>query len=1811
MLDEILLTTLQEVALEGAQGCALDRVWELSTLPDGIQLDDAYRQHLWQLLLQEPVLAFYTLKQVDNEQVAEPFPLHTVGKKPSARVDWFRFPPAHPLLASVLESNHSWRADLRVAASTEFRLNTLGIYSIGSIDLTSDTLTLLEAVGKSRHQGVLQAQLATDFNVHTRVAFYSLRLLEAAGAVAIREVFVTDPRRMQANSTAVPGYHTNLVHLTAFVEHAAPLPVFRSVERRAQSVHKAEAGPPSDEVEVYAVGSVDRPVQDAISLVAAAAGQEMREGDLKRALGYMGAQAQHREWRRVKTKLLSGGYIEEFFARSERATIACFRLRAQYAPTTASSDNIPDDDDPGDFLAETTGSGLVAELSLLEQLFNTVKASGSQGIVVTDLFKRLGLNYKRTFRHITELQKRFNVQRSMESQGKQTVYRLFVPSESQLQTSTKCTAIAQPPELKGPAEEARALASGQPAPSSAMHMLVSDQTSLQVLEQPAVTEVAAGSRRARPAKPKMANHVTMLRSTLLAEEMVTYADACAMMAILEPGKAPIKAVPKTVDRVIGQLVQEGVCKLGRVTLVGVKSLSFRVLLSRTATRPESELLAAAASRLREKRTGISENRRIAMADPNLPSAPPRIGIDKTQTILLPSLTTALLAEQGFIFAKMVRTRMLHYFLVQHVVGLLHGTVGSKDGTRLRQSSASGVAGLDKQNTTERSNQPAATSLPHEFELEGLLEAMPLELVAQALGIHFPVPDFVRRCTAGMRVGDLPATDRNQICYNAQILGRVVTAMHTLNRMQLVRTLIAPRVRHVRSVPKATGRYHLQVQALVEMPGTLSFALAQNVQPEEDGRVARSFSFATVADVDTYWHAMEFVFRELPPHEARTFFPASAVPEMISPKSWCTDSAASISQRAAMADLFRKQQLEKPLTLERRETLAAELGCSAEQLLRFTYEQRRVQRLQALRLQVSSVVQYTGKQTGSVAKRPAAAFQEAGHVQAYKRQRLAKEAAAAAEVAAAAAAAKEKVPDKDSQQEEDVDDFDETPATGCSLIQPIRKERRRARHVWLPEDDKMLLRAYAKWHAVHGSGVSTDWANIEGLPHRFTPDLCRRRFVVMRRNPHRSEATDRSIALLIAYEVNQLQQQRAAERTTHQRPMALPGQTSLVQANRKLAAAARTHLDHLTEGDMSADQAHDPLEPTEVQVEAALEACTQQQHYFEGNRATSIRRRPVVYQKVQAPQGEDRRRQQEEHAVQRGHVAHNEQALREKIPSTVLSCVADLIRLLLLHTGTDGRVPPVLAAAFQRFTEREVAAGFQLLRRQGFVSKQKKSSGRRFALSLRFKASCQVPRFPRALGLEASLCLSCLTDVRKMNDEWSVPEHPCGGDVACVLAMAADHHVELRMKLGDYAAKPATTAADRYRESLNDAPRNEWLDDVEQAVAEVPLAVLRQMHPAAPVDSPAAVMLAIDGDAGTSTPALLAVAPSAGHMHEASNAVGHSAQVVSQAEESLPQNASDGDACIDVEPAGEQHLPRKQRLHGRKRQLVGTEAAKPSKRQATHVVTASVAINAATAAFQDAESPSAQATSCHAVQDKHAEERPVLTAVPQANQQATASERSDNVLRAIIEHLHPQLNETRVDSCHKAISSHGEAGATVDELISSVTTSEAEPVSQSVIQDCIAALETAQLIYAVDALHEARYVADVHCRRLTLPMKEVVSADKASTVQRVTGRRPMRAWLTADGQSVDEEFVQALERRAVGFALRMPGIPEEAMLDALSVVSVNSARELLRSMVDAGQLHEQLLVSAAAAPPRIFARNPAPNATVLRCYVAPPIGILTV
>ncbi|XP_002521337.2 uncharacterized protein LOC8284661 isoform X1 [Ricinus communis] len=551
---------------------------------------------------------------------------------------------------------------------------------------------------------------------------------------------------------------------------------------------------------------------------------------------------------------------------------------------------------------------------------------------------------------------------------------------------------------------------------------------------------------------------------------------------------------KTIDRLLSKLQQEGRCKCVEINLPAVTNCTshrpIMVVLHPSVQSFPPELLGEIHDRLRsfEKEIRVQASSKLKVND----AIPVLSGLTRThprRNAEEQAVKAEAMRANGFVWAKMVRAKLLHNFLWSFLSSLPGGDDVLSAG-------------------------PCECTQKY-FVLESAIKVLPVELFLKVVGTTHKFDKFVESSKRGLLLSDLPV-EEYKLLMDTRATGRLSLIIDILRRLKLIRLIRNGQSGNGVKIHHESIMYAMELRPYIEEP-LLVVATSNLSSLDLRPRIRHDFILSNREAVDDYWKTLEYCYAAVDPRAALHAFPGSSVPEVFHPLFWTSVRFTSAHQRAELLKWIVKDDLKKRISCEECEKIARDLNLSLQQVLRAYYGKHR-QRLNIFQGVVSANEHH---QASKRSKLPSSTKRKRSRESSsVKRGRL--------------DAVNKQLPEQGLIRSADTTDqfIEERPIhrgqhadhllaycendhldsveelgsdpnnkqqfiisqNACSDPLPNRQRR----FSWTDSDDRQLLIQYTRHRAVLGSKINRiDWNKVPDLP--APPKACAKRVSSLKRN----------------------------------------------------------------------------------------------------------------------------------------------------------------------------------------------------------------------------------------------------------------------------------------------------------------------------------------------------------------------------------------------------------------------------------------------------------------------------------------------------------------------------------------------------------------------------------------------------------------------------------------------------------------------------------------------------------------------------------------
>ncbi|KAL7162716.1 hypothetical protein ACSBR2_043073 [Camellia fascicularis] len=956
-MDSIVHSALEEICSHGVNGLSLSTLWPnlLHSLSShGLPLCHNVKKAIWTNLLNVPGLQFEAQGVLYDSQDPE-----------------------------IRKLEDCERLELKIVAAEHLRNSFVGIYDIKASDagVSQPQRRALERLAIARTNGITQSELAKEFGMKGNNIFYILRNLECRGLIVRQSTIVrtkeSSSEGVPKNSSIV---NTNMLHLYRYAKHLGcqqRLEITKE-DKTLVANENADVNAVSSDGAAEECAKEDVYVKDYLPALKAicdkldqADGKILVVADIKRDLGYRGTPG-HRAWRNIINRLKDARVVEEFCAKVNEKAVNCLRLLKSFSPKNfePKTTGLGDDDPDMEQLVKLGKRGQITdqlvELPIEHQIYDMVDAAGAKGITITEVCKRLGINNKRHYTRLLNMFSRFGMHLQAESHNRGVAYRVwtygnFNPETSNIVASKPENVLnengaSNPPagdlvwqeksaetipaldlwtskvdgrdgrksqekvieaelSLGSPADElcvASTEAASNVGPQETSPLLVSTPPRQRSYQRyPCLTLTADSARREQWILQRLQKEKFIIRAELHRELESLEKDKHTMMD------------RRTLDRILNKLQEEGHCKCIRVSVPAVSNCG-RSRIIDVVLQPSVHVSPETLGQIHERLRSFDMEIR-AQGSSRLKKGQSVPILDGVQRILKPAKLdfqaerSEAMRANGFVLAKMVRTKLLH----SHLWGYLSSSPGWDDAL------SSGKHGYDLKN-------------PHStcklFALDAAIKAMPLELFLQVVGSTQKFEDMIDKCRSGLQLSDLTEQEY-KLLMDTQATGRLSWLIDILRRLKLIRLVRDGHSEDAANVAHATLTYALELKPYIEEPVSIIMPSCGVISFDLRPQIRHDFILSSRKAVDEYWNTLEYSYSTADSKAALHAFPGSVVHEVFYFRSWASVRVMTADQRAELLKRVVNDDPNKKLSFKECEKIANDLNLTLEQVLRVYYDKR--------------------------------------------------------------------------------------------------------------------------------------------------------------------------------------------------------------------------------------------------------------------------------------------------------------------------------------------------------------------------------------------------------------------------------------------------------------------------------------------------------------------------------------------------------------------------------------------------------------------------------------------------------------------------------------------------------------------------------------------------------------------------------------------------------------------------------------------------------------------------------------------------------
>ncbi|XP_057247650.1 uncharacterized protein LOC104904960 isoform X2 [Beta vulgaris subsp. vulgaris] len=779
---------------------------------------------------------------------------------------------------------------------------------------------------------------------------------------------------------------------------------------------------------------------------------------------------------------------------------------------------------------------------------------------------------------------------------------------------------------------------------------------------------------------------------------------------------------RTLTHCLKKLEKEGKCKLMVFSIPGVSNCGHHreilVALHPSVEGSASELSDQVHNKLRSFEMQI----RGALSHTKKEVPVPILhGIERIQINAnsdTQSVKSEVMRANGFVLAKMVRTKLLHRFLWGYV---------RNSGTSTEISSLT-------KNVNPLKNPQSSCLL---FGLDAAIKAMPFELFLQVVGSALKWTDMIEKCKTGLLLSDFSNEEYKNLM-DTRATGRLSWLIDILRRLKLIRLVADESPKDATKISHAKLIYALELKPYIEEPSSMDLLPRGSGSLDLRQHYRHDFVLSTSEALEKYWQTLEYCYAAADPKAALRAFPGSVVLEVCLYRSWTTVRVMKAEQRAELLKRIKDQQGKKLSFQECRE-IAKDLNLSLEQVLRVYYDNRQ-QRLNRFQgdLNIQRVVSDARSDWHPHSRRKLKVSAEGRSAKRTKVETTSESC-------------------EDSQEEnmEDIEVVNQQEHQESLIgkrIMPMLKQTRQQKFTWTEEADRLLLIQYARQRAKQGARRGTDWASISDLP--APPSTCRRRVSVLKRDINFRKSLMRLCNLLT---------QRYAQQLDHENNLMTKecGQESDCQGQ---------HWD-----DFDDSQIKLSLHEVLVQKQMMKLDSTKRSESASQGTHNPVACSPSEFDNDSEKQQVGSSRRSRRHRLTQKFVMHLKEGVsitRRMNQSLAVSCAVELFKLVFLTNSKSEEMPNLLAETLCCYSEHDLFSAFDYLRQKKILVGSGPSQP--FVLSQNFLRSLSLSQFPANTGKRAAKLANWISTKEKelMEGTIDLPSDLQCGDVLHLFALVS-------------------------------------------------------------------------------------------------------------------------------------------------------------------------------------------------------------------------------------------------------------------------------------------------------------------------------------------------------------------------------------------------------------------------------------------------------
>ncbi|TYI78778.1 hypothetical protein E1A91_D06G237900v1 [Gossypium mustelinum] len=657
---------------------------------------------------------------------------------------------------------------------------------------------------------------------------------------------------------------------------------------------------------------------------------------IKRDLGYFGSRNARHEWKKIYGRLINAGLVEETTVKVNGKDEPCLHLLKKFCPLDYERNTTRCVEGKEFKFGRCQIANQLVELPIDHQIYDTIDATGSKGMLITEVGKRFGINKKTNHRNCFSVSSRFGMPMQMELHNKSHEYRIRTSrnSESSNPIPRKKSSLGGSPSiLDGSArishlwnfesdtlwktnnhENEIKLSSSSPRDSEASYSISNTCKPQELIHETRSTFSSTAIHSMKKLKLYQFSTVDSTRreqrilERLQVEKIVLRSELYKLLVNLEKDKGTTMG-RRTVDKMLYKLENEGHCKCIHLDLNGIMNTNFnrkvKVVLHPSILSLSSEVIGI----IRNKLKSFHKRTHDPFKNKNSNSVHLFDYAQRTQTRYSSnSLTLRMEAMRanGYIRGKMVRARLLHGFLWDYACSL---------------SARDDVLSYGRQDHDLH-------NLCVTFDVEGAIKGIPLELFFQVVGSSVIVEK-------GVYLRDLSNEEYNEL-YDTSAIRRLSLLVSILQRLKLIRRVNSGSSDDGVTSLHASPVYSLELKPYMEEPtlliacsnfGSLDLCPDRHVMDE---MIRHEFVLSNRDAIDEYWQFLEYTYAGIDLKDASHAFPGSTVHEIFGYSSWASVRRMTVGQKAAVLKLLAKVKFNGKLPYKKCKEISKNLNLTMEQ-----------------------------------------------------------------------------------------------------------------------------------------------------------------------------------------------------------------------------------------------------------------------------------------------------------------------------------------------------------------------------------------------------------------------------------------------------------------------------------------------------------------------------------------------------------------------------------------------------------------------------------------------------------------------------------------------------------------------------------------------------------------------------------------------------------------------------------------------------------------------------------------------------------------